>query len=199
MEKTKFTKTLAFKTMLRLFVIFIIVSLLASVIVGTYIYVTLSVQMRDYTYNASLKGSTVATINELTAEDIDRYLKTGKTDEKYTDLLLNFLLINDNYELQRCDIFVPYEDHITYLISTDDETIGESLNKTASYYGEEKKFVSKALEVSPDTEFIPEKSARESLYTDNVKVPCHLIFLSKQQRRTNVFLLCQSLPLFQVS
>ena len=125
--------------------------------------------MRDYTYNASLKGSTVATINELTAEDIDRYLKTGKTDEKYTDLLLNFLLINDNYELQRCDIFVPYEDHITYLISTDDETIGESLNKTASYYGEEKKFVSKALEVSPDTEFIPEKSARESLYTDNVK------------------------------
>lgn len=49
MEKTKFTKTLAFKTMLRLFVIFIIVSLLASVIVGTYIYVTLSVQMRDYT------------------------------------------------------------------------------------------------------------------------------------------------------
>ena len=125
--------------------------------------------MRDYTYNASLKGSTVVTINELTAEDIDRYLKTGKTDEKYTDLLLNFLLINDNYELQRCDIFVPYEDHITYLISTDDETIGESLNKTASYYGEEKKFVSKALEVSPDTEFIPEKSARESLYTDNVK------------------------------
>ena len=40
MEKTKFTNTLAFKTMLRLFVIFIIVSLLASVIVGTYIYVT---------------------------------------------------------------------------------------------------------------------------------------------------------------
>ena len=175
METTKFTKSLAFKTMLRLIIIVLAVSLLAAAVIGVVTYVNLVTELRDYTYEAALKGSLVSSApeqpksGETARDNIQRYLETGKTDETYANLFLNLLLINDDYELQRCDIFIPHEDHITYLMSTDDKTPGASLNKEAPYYGEEKTYVTGAMQAQVAVELNPEASARENIYTENEK------------------------------
>ncbi len=171
MENKKFTKSLAFKTMLRLFLTVIVLSLVASAVIGVITYVNLSAELRDYAYDAARKGTalTSADADEDIHANIERYTKTGHTDENYKNIFLNLLLINDDYELQRCDIFIPYENHITYLMSTTDKTAGESLNKEAPYYGSEKDYVLKAIEASTNTELDPEKSKKENIYTDNVK------------------------------
>ena len=126
--------------------------------------------MRNYTYEAALKGTAV-TSSDKEADDngIEKYLSTGKPDEGYENVFLNLLLINDDYGLQSCDVFVPYEDHITYIASTEDKTLGESLNKNAEYFGNEKEYVTRALKAETDTELNPEKSKRENIYTENEK------------------------------
>ena len=171
MGKTKIIKSLAFKTTLRLFSIIIGVSLLAAVVIGICIYNYLAAQFRDYTYEAALKGTAVASSKLLTSDHIgiDSYIKSGKVDENYENLFLNLLLIKDDYDLQRCDVFVPHEDHITYVISSDSQIAGEFLDKEDPYYGEEKDYVSNAMNASLDTELDPEKSTRQNLYTQNVK------------------------------
>lgn len=171
MENTSNKKGLAFKTMLRLFIIVIVVSLIASAAIGLFIYSEMSETLRDYTYEASLTGSNVASSRQITESigSVVEYIKTGKTDLEYENLLDNLKMITENYDLQCCDIFVPHEDHITYVISTDDKVPGESLGKDAAYYGKEKDYVSKALKVSLKTELDYKKSPRDNLYTENVK------------------------------
>ena len=170
MDQTKFTSSLAFKTMLRLLIVVMIVSVIAAAVIGIVTYNDLATQARDYTYEAALEGTAVASSGMLKTDQagIDRYIALGKTDENYERIMLNLLLITNNFELQGCDIFVPHDDHITYLMSTDDQTAGESLNKEAAYYGEEKAYVSKAMNVSED-EFDPDRSRKDNIYTDNSK------------------------------
>ena len=171
MEKTKRTKSLAFKTLLRLVVIVLAVSLVAAAVIGVVTYVNLTAQLREYTYEAALKGTAVASVSKYDEGDskVGEYLATGKTDETYNDVFLNLLLITDDYELQRCDIIVPYEDHITYLMSSEDNEPGESLNKEAPYYGKEKEYVTKAMNATLEAELDPDASKKENLYTENVK------------------------------
>ncbi|HCA04650.1 MAG TPA: hypothetical protein DEO32_02000 [Ruminococcaceae bacterium] len=170
MEKTKVTKSLAFKTMLRLFVIVIVLSLIAAAVIGAVSYAGLVNEVRNYTYEAALKGSLVTSSdNQADDNNIENYLKTGKTDKNYENIFLNLMLINDDYGLQCCEIFVPHEDYVTYLTSTNDKVLGESLNKTSKYFGEEKSYVSRAMNVSADTELNPDKSKRENIYTENEK------------------------------
>ena len=166
MTKTKFTKSLAFRTMLRLFVIVTVVSLIAAEIIGVGAFIRLTSQWHEYTSEAVLKGTALSAAS---LQDMDKYTKTGKVDTNYENLFLNLLLINDDYELQRCDVFVPHEDHITYLISTADKETGESLNKEAPYYGEEKEYVSKVMAERFETEADLERAAKENIYTENVK------------------------------
>ena len=166
MTKTKFTKSLAFRTMLRLFVIVTVVSLIAAEIIGVSTFIQLTSQWHEYTSEAVLKGTALSAAS---LQDMDKYTKTGKVDTNYENLFLNLLLINDDYELQRCDVFVPHEDHITYLISTADKETGESLNKEAPYYGEEKEYVSKVMAERFETEADLERAAKENIYTENVK------------------------------
>ena len=170
MDQTKFTSSLAFKTMLRLLIVVMIVSVIAAAVIGIVTYNDLATQARDYTYEAALEGTAVASSGLLKPDQagIDQYIASGKTDENYDRIMLNLLLITNNFELQGCDIFVPHDDHITYLMSTDDQTKGESLNKEAAYYGDEKKYVSKAMNVSKD-EFDPDRSKKDNIYTDNSK------------------------------
>ena len=59
MEKTKTTKSLAFKTMLRLFIIIIIVSLIAAVVIGVTGYINSVNELLNYTYEAAIKGTAV--------------------------------------------------------------------------------------------------------------------------------------------
>ena len=169
MKKTKFTKSLAFKTMLRLLIITTVISLFAAAIIGAVSFVNLVLEMRDATYEAALKGSSIASVDMVMKDGIDKYFETGKTDEAYDDLWLNLILITDDFSLQRCDIFVPHEDHITYLISTEDEKSGDSLKKEAPYYGEEKDYVQKAMEAVVEEEFDPDKSQKKVFYAENVK------------------------------
>lgn len=172
MEKTSFTKSLAFKTMLRLFIIVIIVSLIAAAVIGTYTYFNMATQVRNATYEAALKGTAVTsshTPSEDSAGGVEKYLKTGKTDAAYDAVFVNLLLINDDFGLQRCDVFVPYDNHITYLMSTADKTKGESLRKEAPYHDKEKDYIAKAMNASIETELDPEKSPKENLYAENVK------------------------------
>ena len=171
MEKTSFTKSLAFKTILRLVIIIAVLSLIGAAVIGAISYVNLTAQLRDYVYEAAIKGTAVASASEYDEGEvkIDDYLATGKTDKAYQAVFLNLLLINDDYELQRCDIFVPYEDHFTYLMSSGDRTPGESLNKESPYYGVEKDYVAKAMKASVDTELNPDKSTKENVYTENIK------------------------------
>ena len=166
MTKTKFTKSLAFRTMLRLFVIVTVVSLIAAEIIGVSTFFQLTSQWHEYTSEAVLKGTALSAAS---LQDMDKYTKTGKVDTNYENLFLNLLLINDDYELQCCDVFVPHEDHITYLISTADKETGESLNKEAPYYGEEKEYVSKVMAERFETEADLERAAKENIYTENVK------------------------------
>ena len=170
MDQTKFTNSLAFKTMLRLLIVVMIVSVIAAAVIGIVTYNDLATQARDYAYEAALEGTAVSSSKLLKAgqKGIEQYIDTGKPDDNYERILLNLFLITNDYELQSCDIFVPHEDHITYLMSTDDNTPGESLNKEAAYYGDEKAYVSKAMNMSED-EFDPDKSKRENIYTDNSK------------------------------
>ena len=170
MEKTKFTKSLAFKTMLRLIIIVLAVSLAAAAVIGVLTYVNMEAELRNYTYEAALKGTLLSSAgpDEDINKSISTFLETGKTDEAYDDLFLNVLLINDDYELERCDIFIPHEDHVTYLMSTTDTTVGESLRKEAPYYGNEKDYVTRAAEAKPE-ELDPDKSKKENIYTENVK------------------------------
>jgi len=169
MKKTKFYKSLAFKTMLRLLIITTVISLLAAAIIGAVSFVKLVLEMRDATYEAALKGASIASVDMVMADGIDKYFETGKTDEAYNDLWLNLILITDDFDLQRCDIFVPHEDHLTYLISTEDKKSGDSLNKEAPYYGEEKDYVKQAMEAVVEEEFEPEKSQKQVFYAENVK------------------------------
>ena len=170
MEKTKFTKSLAFKTMLRLIIIVLAVSLAAAAVIGVLTYVNMEAELRNYTYEAALKGTLLSSAgpDEDINKSISTFLETGKTNEAYDDLFLNVLLINDDYELERCDIFIPHEDHVTYLMSTTDTTVGESLRKEAPYYGNEKDYVTRAAEAKPE-ELDPDKSKKENIYTENVK------------------------------
>ena len=169
MKKTKFTKSLAFKTMLRLLIITTVISLLAAAIIGAVSFVNLVLQMRDATYEAALKGMSIASSNIAMEEGVDKYFESGQTDETYDDVWLNMLLITDDFGLQRCDIFVPYEDHITYLISTEDEKRGASLNKEEPYYGKEKEYVDMAMKAVLEEECDPEKSTKKIFYAENVK------------------------------
>ena len=170
MEKTNFTKSLAFKTMLRLIIIILAVSLAAAAVIGVLTYVNMEAELRNYTYEAALKGTLLSSAgpDEDINKSISTFLETGKTDEAYDDLFLNVLLINDDYELERCDIFIPHEDHVTYLMSTTDTTVGESLRKETPYYGNEKDYVTRAAEAKPE-ELDPDKSKKENIYTENVK------------------------------
>ena len=169
MKKTKFTKSLAFKTMLRLLIITTVISLLAAAIIGAVSFVNLVLQMRDATYEAALKGMSIASSNMALEEGVDKYFESGQTDETYDDVWLNMLLITDDFGLQRSDIFVPYEDHITYLISTEDEKRGASLNKEEPYYGKEKEYVDMAMKAVLEEECDPEKSTKKIFYAENVK------------------------------
>ena len=147
MKKTKWTKSLAFQTILRLFLIILVISLIASAVIGAVTFYSMVMQMRDDTYEAALKGISIASSQKIAEHGFDQYLESGETDEDYDDLWLNLLLITDDYGLHRCDIFVPHEDHIAYLMSTEDNGRGESLNKEEPYYGDEKKYVDTALGV----------------------------------------------------
>ena len=169
MKKTKFTKSLAFKTMLRLLIITTVISLLAAAIIGAVSFVRLVIEMRDATYEAALKGMSIASSDMAMEEGIDKYFETGTTDETYDDVWLNMMLITDDFGLQRSDIFVPHEDHITYLISTEDEKRGASLNKEEPYYGEEKKYVDMAMSAVLQEEVDPDKSSKKTFYPENVK------------------------------
>ena len=171
MNKTKFTKRLAFKTMTQLFIIVIIVSFIAATIIGINARAEMAETLRDYTYEASLTGSKVASSRIITDNrgSVVKYLKTKKTDLDYETLFENLKTITSNYDLHCCDLFVPHEDHITYIMSTDDKKPGQSLGKEASYYGSEKKYIMKALNVSLKSELDYEKSPRKNLYTDDVK------------------------------
>ena len=155
--------------MLRLFIIVLIVSLIASAVIGAYTFVNMVIQMRDYAYESALKGATAASFSAMAEGDMEKALKTGKISDSYEQLLQNFVIISEDYGLQCLELYVPGEDGITYVMSTDDQKIGESLNKKAPYYGEEKKYVTKAMEASIETEADPEKSTRKNLYYDNVK------------------------------
>ena len=99
MEKTKFTKSLAFKTMLRLIIIVLAVSLAATAVIGICTYVNMEAELRSYTYEAALKGTLLSSAgpDEDINKSISTFLETGKTDEAYDDLFLNVLLINDDY------------------------------------------------------------------------------------------------------
>ena len=169
MKKTKFTKSLAFKTILRLLIITTVISLLAAAVIGAVRFVNLVLQMRDATYEAALKGMSIASSDMAMEEGIDKYFETGQTDETYDDVWLNMLLITDDFGLQRSDIFVPHEDHITYLISTEDEKRGASLNKEEPYYGKEKEYVDMAMKAVLEEECNPEKSKKDIFYAENVK------------------------------
>ena len=169
MKKTKFTKSLAFKTILRLLIITTVISLLAAAVIGAVRFVNLVLDMRDATYEAALKGMSIASSDMAMEEGIDKYFETGQTDETYDDVWLNMLLITDDFGLQRSDIFVPHEDHITYLISTEDEKRGASLNKEEPYYGKEKEYVDMAMKAVLEEECNPEKSKKDIFYAENVK------------------------------
>jgi len=171
MQKTKTTKSLAFKTLLRMVVIVLIVSVLTAAVIGIVTYNALTAQLREYTYEAALKGTAVTSADgtETQGKTVDEYLATKEADEEFSDIFLNLLLINDDYGLQSCEVFVPYEDHITYLMSTDDSKVGESLGKEAPYYGEEKKYIKRAVDAKFETELDPDKSAKDNIYTDNVR------------------------------
>ncbi len=171
MENTSNKKSLAFKIMTLLFIIVIVVSLIASAVIGVSTYSEMSDKLRNYTYEAAFTGSKIASSKQITAQrgSIAEYIETGKTDLDYENLLDNLRLIVENYDLQCCDIFVPHGKHITYVISTDDKTPGESLGKEAAYYGEEKDYAVKALNAPLKTELDYKQSTRENLYTDNVK------------------------------
>lgn len=54
MQKTKTTKSLAFKTLLRMVVIVLIVSVLTAAVIGIVTYNALTAQLREYTYEAAL-------------------------------------------------------------------------------------------------------------------------------------------------
>ncbi|MBR1483178.1 MAG: SpoIIE family protein phosphatase [Ruminococcus sp.] len=171
MEKTSFTKSLAFKTILRLAIIVVVLLLIGAAIIAVFSYANMTAQLRDYAFEAAIKGTAVSSASEYDEDEvkIEDYLTTGKTDKTYQAVLLNLLLINDDYELQRCDIILPYEDHFTYLMSSEDQTPGESLNKEAPYYGQEKGYVTKAMEMSVEAAFDSQKTAKENLYTENIK------------------------------
>ena len=169
MNKTKFTKSLAFRTILRLLIITVVISVIASVIIGAVRFAGLVLEMRDDTYDAALKGMSIASANMGMKDGVDKYFETGEIDEAYDDLLLNLALIADDYGLQRCDVFIPHEDHITYLMSSEDEKAGQSLGKEAPYYGDEKEYVSKALSATLKEECDPDKSKKKTFYTENVK------------------------------
>ena len=170
MDQTKSTNSLAFKTMLRLLAVVMIVSVIAAAVIGIITYNDLATQARDNTYEAALEGTAVASSGMLKTDQagIDRYISSGKPDENYERIMLNLLLITNDFELQGCEIFVPHDDHITYLMSTDDQTEGESLNKEAAYYGDEKAYVSRAMNM-PEGEFDPARSKKDNIYTGNNK------------------------------
>ncbi len=170
MKQTKFTNSLAFKTMLRLLVVVMIISVIAAAVIGCVTYQNLATQARDYAYTAALEGTAVASSGLLKTDQagIDSYISSEKSDDNYERILLNLLLITNDYELQGCDVFVPHEDHITYLMSTDDQTTGESLNKEAAYYGDEKTYALRAMNMSED-EFDPDRSKKDNIYADNSK------------------------------
>ena len=159
-------KSLAFRTILRLFIIFVIVSLLASTVIGAVSFVSQVGQMRDETYEAALKSASLASSPKIMEKGIDHYFETGTTDEEYNDLWLNLLLIYSNYELERLDIFVPYEDHVTYLMSSEGFS-GDYLNVEKQYYGDEKKYVTNAMNAEIDVELDPDKSSKKNFYTEN--------------------------------
>ena len=171
MEKTKFTKSLAFKALLRLIVIVLIVSALAATVIGIVTYNIMTAELLNYAYEAALKGTAVTSVSaeETDAATLDDYLATGKPDKDFSDVFLNLLLINDDYQLQSCEVFVPHEEHITYLMSTSDKNVGESLGREAPYYGDEKQYVMRAMEANLATELDPEKSAKDNIYTQNVR------------------------------
>ena len=167
MKKKRFLKRLAFRTILRLFIIFVIVSLLASAVIGTISFVSMVGQMRDETYNAALKLASLASSPKIMEKGIDHYFETGTTDEEYNDLWLNLLLIYSNYDLERLDIFVPHEDHVTYLMSSEGFS-GDLLNTEKPYYGDEKEYVTNAMNAEIEVEFDPDKSSKKNFYTLNV-------------------------------
>ena len=173
MKKTKFTKSLAFKTIIRLLAITIVISLIASAIIGALTFVNMVIKMRNDTYEAALKGMSIASSQKGAEHGFEQYLKSGKTDIDYDNLWLNLLLITDDYDLHRCDIFIPYEDHITYVMSTEDNGMGESLNKEEPYYGDEKKYVDRAMVVfegvTENKIYDPENNSEKIFYTENVK------------------------------
>ena len=173
MKKTKFTKSLAFKTIIRLFAITIVISLIASAIIGALTFVNMVIKMRNDTYEAALKGMSIASSQKGAEHGFEQYLKSGKTDIDYDNLWLNLLLITDDYNLHRCDIFIPYEDHITYVMTTEDNGMGESLNKEEPYYGDEKKYVDQAMVVfegvTENEIYDPENNSEKIFYTENVK------------------------------
>ena len=55
MEKTKFTKSLAIKTMLRLIIIVLAVSVAAAAVIGTVTYINLGTELREYTFEAAVE------------------------------------------------------------------------------------------------------------------------------------------------
>lgn len=83
MEKTKLTKSLAFKTMLRLIIVVIVVSLIAAAVIGVISYANLVNEVRNYTYEAALKGSAV-TSSDKEADDngIEKIFKHRKARRK---------------------------------------------------------------------------------------------------------------------
>ena len=203
MKKSKLSRSLAFKTMLRLFIIVIVISLIAAAAISIYTYVNMVALLRDYTYEAAWTGSKVASSIQMTSDggSIVKYLDTGKTDDNYEIVLQNLHLINDNYDLQCCDIFVPHEDHVTYLISSDDNKPGESLNKEVPYYGNEKEYVTRAMNASTDIELDYEKSERENIYTENVKdgvniMTYYMPVLDKDKKPVAVFAASYSVEMF---
>lgn len=84
MNKTKFTKRLAFKTMTQLFIIVIIVSFIAATIIGINTRAEMAETLRDYTYEASLTGSKVASSRIITDNrgSVVKYLKTKKNGSR---------------------------------------------------------------------------------------------------------------------
>lgn len=93
--------------------------------------------MRDETFNISSKAMGLASSKQVMEEGIDKYLETGKTDEVYHDLWMSMLQLYGSYDLEKLEIFVPYEDHVTYLMSSGGFE-GDYLNKERPYRGDEK-------------------------------------------------------------
>ena len=167
MEKTKFTKSLAFKTALRLVIIFAVISLVSGIVIGSVSFVSMVGMMRDETFEAGLKAMSIASSQKVMENGIDKYFETGKIDDKYSDLWLNMVLICSDYDLERCEIFVPHDDHITYLMSSNGFE-EDYLNKERPYYGDEKTYVTYAMNCDLETELDPEKSSKTNFYTENV-------------------------------